>query len=340
MITEPERFELKFALIICTYHRAQSIKRLLNSVKIQEKRPDQILVIDGSRDSDTKEILVALGFTHLEYFQVSDKNRGLTRQRNFGIKKVHDKIDVICFLDDDTVLQPGYFENLLNTYNSFPQAIGAGGYILGETDWNKSSSPAAYDEFKYDGWARSLGSRNLLRKRLGLLSKEPPGVMPEFSNGLSISFLPPSGKIYPVEFFMGGVSSFRKVLFEKISFSPFFEGYGLYEDLDFCLRASKRGQLYVNTSATLLHYHQEEGRPNKFEYGKMVLRNGWYVWRLKYPNPDLKNRLKWHGTAFLLTLVRMMNVITTNKKIEALTESLGRIIGWWTIIFHSPKVVR
>src|SRR5690606_29931927 len=143
-----------------------------------------------------------------------------------------------------------------------------------------------------------LGSRNLLRKKIGLLSNQPPGVMPEFSNGLSISFLPPSGKIYPVEFFMGGVSSYRKKLFEKINFSKYFEGYGLYEDMDFCLRASEIGQLYVNTGAHLFHYHEAGGRPNQFQYGKMVLRNGWYVWRIKYPKPNSVAVMKWHSIAF------------------------------------------
>src|SRR5690606_18527823 len=125
----------------------------------------------------------------------------------------------------------------------------------------------------YDGWVRKLGERNNLRKRLGLLSDMPPGYMPESSNGFSIGFLPPSGKVYPVEFFMGGVASYKKSLFKKIKFSAYFEGYGLYEDMDFCLRASQVGQLYVNTAAQLYHYHEEEGRPNKFQYGKMVVRN-------------------------------------------------------------------
>ena len=45
------------------------------------------------------------------------------------------------------------------------------------------------DEFEYDGWKRKLGSRNFLRKKLNLLSDCAPGIMPEFSNGFSISFL-------------------------------------------------------------------------------------------------------------------------------------------------------
>ena len=81
---------------------------------------------------------------------------------------------------------------------------------------------------------------------------------------------------------------FRKIVFDSIWFSPYFEGYGLYEDADFTLRLSKIGKLYVNTNAQLGHFHDESGRPNKYQYGKMVVRNGWYVWRVKYPNPSLQ----------------------------------------------------
>ena len=161
--------------------------------------------------------------------------------------------------------------------------------------------------------------------------------MPDFSHGLSIGFLPPTGKTYPVEFFMGCSASFKNELFQKVGFSEYFEGYGLYEDMDFCLRASREGQLYVNTEALLFHYHEESGRPNHFQYGKMVIRNGWYVWRVKYPDPDLKASFKWHSTAFLLTLVRLGNVINTNKRLQALTESMGRMAGWISLIFKKPK---
>ncbi|WNH11646.1 hypothetical protein [Thalassobellus suaedae] len=98
------------------------------------------------------------------------------------------------------------------------------------------------------------------------------------------------------------------------------------------------GRLYINTGAQLEHYHDDSGRPNKYNYGKMVIRNGWYVWRVKYSNPSIKAKIKWHCTAILLTKVRVLNIITTSNRKEALTESLGRIVGWFSLIFNPPKV--
>ena len=325
---------MDFSLVVCTYKRPNPLLKLLESVNEQTVYPNEILIIDGSPDDETKDLLQQIQFNHVKYFKVGESDRGLTRQRNFGISKVDPSSDVVCFLDDDTVLKKDFFENLLLTYEIHWDAIGVAGYILSEVKWEKKEP--CFNEYGIDGFSRKLGSRNVLRKKLGLLSDKPPGIMPEYSNGFSTGFYPPTGKTYPVEFFMGGVASYRRELFQEISFSPFFEGYGLYEDMDFCLRASRFGQLYLNTAAQLYHYHEESGRPNRYNYGKMVIRNGWYVWRVKYPSPGIKARLKWHAIALLLTLVRMGNTVNTNRRKEAFTESLGRISGWWSLWFNKP----
>jgi hypothetical protein len=61
----------------------------------------------------------------------------LTKQRNYGISKVQDFSEVVCFLDDDTVLAcPNYFEEILKTYTKpIPDALGVGGYINNEVNW-------------------------------------------------------------------------------------------------------------------------------------------------------------------------------------------------------------
>lgn len=327
-----------FTLIICTYKRSQPLLTLLLSVKHQTLYPNEILIIDGSLDDFTKEMLTQNSFQGLKYFKVNEKDRGLTKQRNYGIARVHGASEVVCFLDDDTVLEPTYFEEIIKTYALFPEALGVGGYIINETNWTKITSEyqAKINEFYYGGWKRKDSSRFVWRKKLGLDSNRPPGCLPEFSHGRSIGFLPPSGKIHEVEQLMGGVSSFKKEIFNNFQFSTYFEGYGLYEDADFTLRLSKTGKLYVNTAAQLRHYHDASGRPNKYDYGKMVVRNGYYVWRVKYPNPSFKAKVKWHLITLLLTAIRFTNVVTTSKRKEAFTETLGRMLGWFTLFFNPP----
>tara|TARA_R110000751_G_scaffold90302_1_gene177331 strand:- start:927 stop:1922 length:996 start_codon:yes stop_codon:yes gene_type:complete len=330
---------MNFSLIICTYQRPIAILSLLNSVRKQTLYPNQIIVVDSSKEPDTQHLSLASTFRNLEYFKVNDKDRGLTKQRNYGISKLVKEAEVVCFLDDDVILEKWYFENLLSTYSVFPKALGVGGYITNEVNWIKQDGDQfkTQGKFYFDSYWREDGSRFVLRKKLGLDTNEPPAFFPDFGHGRSVSFLPPSGKIYEVEQFMGGVSSFKKEVFDNHTFSTYFEGYGLYEDADFTLRLSKMGKLYVNTTARLEHHHNSLGRPNSFKYGKMVLRNGWYVWRIKFPKPNLKSRLKWNATAFLLTLIRFSNALTTPSKKEAFLEASGRVVGWLSLIFSKPR---
>ena len=331
---------MNFSLIICTYMRPQPLLRLLNSVKTQTLSPNEILIIDGSTNIETEHILKVNPFNNLKYFKVNNDQRGLTRQRNFGIQQTLNDSEIICFLDDDIILEENYFKELISTYKIHQNALAVGGYITNEVNWMKSDRSHNPSNFYYDGWMRKEPSRFKLRRKFGLLPDSKPGFLPSFSHGRSIGFLPPSGKIYEVELIMGGVSSYKKAIFNELQFSTFFEGYGLYEDADFSLRLAKRGKLYVNTAARLGHFHDAAGRPNQFKYGKMVIRNGWYIWRVKDKSPSFKARIKWNATAFLLTAVRFTNILTKNSKSRkmAFTESMGRVVGWFSIIFNSPKI--
>ena len=247
--------------------------------------------------------------------------------------------DIVCFLDDDLILEKDYFKQLIQTYQTHPDAIGVGGIDLQENRYFKKEPGVQYDAFNYyelDGWVAPEPLRYRLRKIVGLMPQSPPGIIPPYSNGRS-SF-PPNGIIYRVEHFMGGISSFRRTVFDKLQFSTFFEGYGLYEDFDFTVRASRLGTLYVNTSAQVWHLHEPSGRPDHFKYGKMVIRNGWYVWRVRYPAPTRIARLQWHLLQWLLILIRFSNGITGPHRTAALKETAGRIYAWILLFISKPAV--
>ncbi|WP_415370655.1 glycosyltransferase family 2 protein [Patiriisocius sp. Uisw_047] len=330
----------KTALIICTYMRPIPLVTLLDSVFKGALIPSEILIIDGSIDDETKIALEEKIYRNLHYHKVSEAQRGLTKQRNYGIEQVSDAMEIVCFLDDDTIVSQEYLKELISTYDRFPEALGVGGYITNEVKWQplEVGAQISANQFAYDGWVRSDGSRFVLRKKLGLDSNVAPGYMPEFSHGRSVSFLPSSGKTYPVEQFMGGVASYKKEMLDNHKFSEYFEGYGLYEDADYTLRLSNEGLLYVNTAAQLEHHHDAGGRPSKYKYGKMVVRNGWYVWRVKHPKPSFIARLKWNAITIMLTKIRWINVITTRNRKEAFTEALGRTVGWFSLFLNKPKI--
>ena len=329
----------KFSLVVCTFMRPGSVQSLLKSVGKQTLYPYKILIIDASPDDLTKALINSTNFKNIEYHKVKEEHKGLIRQRNFGISKLSSDCEIVCFLDDDIILTETYFEKLIGTYTIFPEALGVSGYIINDTAWQKNNpgKKQVPGRFYFDGWNRIEGSRFEMRRKFGLAPDKDPGIMPDFSHGYSTAFLPPTSKTYEVEMMMGGLSSYRTAIFQEISFSSYFEGYGLYEDADFSLRLAKKGKLYVNTSAQLEHHHDPLGRPNRYYYGKMVIRNGWYVWKIKYPQPTFKAKFKWHATAFLLTLIRLSNILNTAEKKEALTEAAGRISGWFSLFINASK---
>jgi len=346
---------MNLSLIICTYKRAEPLCRLLETVKTQSRLPDEILIVDGSPDDKTEIALKQVNLK-LKYHKVSPEQRGLTQQRNIGISLCDQDTDIVAFLDDDILLDKKYFKKLINTYEIFPDAFGVGGCPQtpkGESPqtpkggfkrdglWFKDENGKSNNKyFCFDGYCRAESLRYKIRAIFDLAPDRPPAHLPKFSHGRSVGFLPPSGKIYEVEQFMGGVSSYRKSVFDEIQFSTYFEGYGLYEDADFCFRLRKLGKLYVNTSAKCEHHHHPSGRPNQFQYGQMVVKNGWYVWRQRWPNQGFKNIFKWHCTTLLLAFLRFLNTFTTSQRQQALTESLGRFWAWLKLWFVKPKIER
>ena len=319
--------------------RPESLLALMQSVQKQLLYPDQILIIDGSIDNETNTVLEKNQFLNLEYFLVSNENRGLTRQRNYGISKVNSDCDIVCFLDDDTILEPNYFREVIDTFKRNLAIIGVGGVAVNEYKWKIQVPNAFYGSKKYylfEGYFYKEGLRNIVRNYLGLASNLGSGKMPNYSHGRTSGF-PITGKIYNVDLLIGMSMSFRKKVVDHIKFSSFFEGYGLYEDADFSLRALQFGENVINTNAHLSHFHAESGRPNQYKYGKMVVRNGWYVWRIKNPNPNFKDRFKWNAITLLLTLIKFSNTFTSKNKRAAFTESIGRTLGWCSLVFSKPK---
>jgi len=327
------------SLVICTYQRPQPIQHLLQAIAEGDRPPNETLIVDGSEGFETQAVVVEHAqsgdIPNLSYLRVPPEQRGLTRQRNYGIARARE--DIIAFLDDDTIPSPDYFTQVLACFERHREAIGVGGYITNEVQWQHKGAQfkAGLSNFQFGNWVRCEDYRWRLRRVLGLVSTLPPGWVPPFSHGRSVGFLPPDGKDYQVEFFFGGASAWRRGVFEQNQFSNYFEGYGLYEDLDFCLRASRHGPLFLSTRACLEHHHASSGRPDYYHYGKMVVRNGWYVWRQRWPDPTWPDRTRWWAITILLTLARVGD--SFRSKQGAFSEALGRTKAMFSLIWDKPR---
>lgn len=292
------------SLVICTLDRPAAVRRLLEALRHQQRPADEVLVVDASDDEATVDVVRAAAVQwpgHLRHRPATADERGLTRQRNVGVAETTGEL--VAFLDDDTVPDPGYVGALLKCFARHPGAAGVGGVIV-EHGWRRTGSRRALPGWYRSGaWERREGLRWTLRRVLGL-DGVGPGRIPPSGHGRPIAFLPPDGEDHEVEFVMGGASAWRRSVLERHRFDPGFVGYGLYEDLDLSISAGADGPLVVAGDATLHHHHAPEGRPDQRRYGRMVVVNGWYVWRRRRPRPTAGDRVRWWATTLLLAACR------------------------------------
>ena len=250
--------------------------------------------------------------------------------------------EVVAFLDDDTELIPNYFEELIKTFADNPEISGVGGVAINENGWSLTEPNKKYDPnryFQFEGFVYKEGQRNVMRNYLGLQSNLGPGRMPEYSHGKTCGF-PLNGKIYEVDLLIGMSFAFRKKVFDSLRFSTYFEGYGLYEDADFSIRALQFGKNVINTKVQLSHYHHPPGRPNQYKYGKMVVQK----WLVCVANKESETLIKCKiKVAFYHYIVDndsdLVIHLPSNKK-EAFTEALGRTVGWWSLLLNKPNVLK
>lgn len=338
--------QLTLSLVVCTLERPHCVERLLKATLAGERVPDEIIIVDASGAAgyaDLADRLAALSADVVQHLPVADHERGLTRQRNVGIKASAGRY--IAFLDDDCVPESGYFAELVAAAERHPGAVGIGGW-LDEGQWRRvaagtqvsAASDVLGSTLVVGGWRRLVGVRWRVRQRLGLAPPLEPGRVPAQGHGWPVSYLAPNSDDVAVDCFMGGASLWRRELFEVTGFSNWFEGYGLYEDQDFCLRARGHGQLIVTPAARVRHLHEPSGRPQPFRYGRMVLVNGWKVWRLANPRPRLKDRWRWWLVSGLLMLVRVGNAVRGPGRAASLLEALGRCWGGASVLILPPAL--
>jgi glycosyltransferase involved in cell wall biosynthesis len=124
--------ELTLSVIIPTYNRSLSLKRLLDSLSAQSypyEGWEAIIVDDGSVDPGYDAVL-----NHDYPFKlhtIYQANQGAAQARNAGATQSEAKI--LIFLDDDIVVQPDFLVNIVQAHRQFDRAMIMGTFLLCST---------------------------------------------------------------------------------------------------------------------------------------------------------------------------------------------------------------
>ncbi|MFC5269347.1 glycosyltransferase family 2 protein [Adhaeribacter terreus] len=97
-----------FSVVIPTYNRSAFIKETVESVLNQTYTQFEILIVDDGSTDNTGEIIKSVNDTRLNYFFISNGERG--RARNFGFNQA--KGDYVIFFDSDDIMLPNHLEVL------------------------------------------------------------------------------------------------------------------------------------------------------------------------------------------------------------------------------------
>jgi O-antigen biosynthesis protein len=128
--------ELKFSVVICTYHRGVRLSEAILSVvrqSIPQTSYEVIIVNNDPADTMVSDIVNEVRLSrfaqHPEQLrEISCPFRGISFARNAGIAEARGKI--VSFLDDDAAAFPDWLEQVDRAASAFPLAGVIGGSIL------------------------------------------------------------------------------------------------------------------------------------------------------------------------------------------------------------------
>jgi len=248
---------MKIAFITPTKDRPEDLRKMLQSLAGQTRKPDQVIVVDASGDPVEAEVRGIEGLC-VDYLRWEEKPSAAS-QRNGGIALVRDDIDLVCFFDDDQILRPDALEKMLAFWQAAAGDVGGASFNMANHEDHRSG------RFK----------KSRLADRLGLYCSEPGRVARSGWQSLY-------GKVTrntEVEWMGSGASVWRKNILSQFQFDPFFSGYSYLEDLDFSYSVSRKHKLIVVACAMFEHYRVRSGRQGRYHFGRLEVVNRLYFVR-------------------------------------------------------------
>jgi glycosyltransferase involved in cell wall biosynthesis len=291
---------LRTSIIIPTYNRPDDLKRCIETILIQTVRPDELIIVDDGDLPNEKEGLPLKKECEdagIKYIYFKKDRPGLTASRNAGIRSARG--DIIFFLDDDTALFPDYIERILKVYKEDVEGRigGVGGAIANNKPLSRKQRVKRIFEIVF------------LTSGLKEGSVLPSGFCTNFGDTgrpLTVNT--------EVDFLSGGVSSFRKEIFNEFLFDEIkFQKYGLGEDKDFTYRVSRKYKLIFNPDARLLHLHSPQMRPDHFKDGWMHV-NYAYIFFNSHIKKGFLSMLFFYYALFGYVLSRIITLLLSPKK--------------------------
>lgn len=216
---------MKFDVVIPTKNRPEDLDRIIESINKSTELPCKVVIVDQSNNIEKYIKSGRYVVLHLHDTNVS----GLTAAKNKGIS--YCSSEIIHFFDDDIIVDPDYFQTIHNHFENNPQYVGISG-----RQKNSKSSRLKLMAFSFF----HIGAFKDIRKKCN------SGYVRE--------------KLVETNILPGGITAYKKAIFDEFVFDEALIKYCLGEDMDFSYRVSKKYKLAFATDALAFHNHSVIGR--------------------------------------------------------------------------------
>lgn len=114
------------SVLICTRNRPAKLKRAVASVLANTFSDFELIVVDQSTDSATRDALALIADRRLRY--IATDTVGVALSRNVAIREA--AADLVTFTDDDCVCDSGWLDAIRDEFNADPHALGVYGRVV------------------------------------------------------------------------------------------------------------------------------------------------------------------------------------------------------------------
>jgi GT2 family glycosyltransferase len=230
---------MNFVVIICSVSRPEVMHETVQNVLQQDRLPEKILLSVASF-KDVKQATLELD----DRVEVAiSPIKGLTAQRNYGIKYLAGQSsEVTIFIDDDVELGSAFFTKMLFLFSKYPDLIGASAETV-------------------------VGGHMVEREFAKQVIDELPQLPLE---SLSIRT---TGKHWICH---GCNMFFRTRIFEHELFDEELPLYSYAEDYDFSIRAARHGRVGRIAGVGFAHLTYSGGRVSEKRRGYSMVANNYY----------------------------------------------------------------
>jgi GT2 family glycosyltransferase len=233
--------------IVCTKDRPDDLTSLLTSLRVQKRKFDKVIIVDGS-DEPINHVTEHFTDLNLEYTHVSPP--GLTKQRNVGISLLPQDYNWVGFLDDDLVLEEDCVSNLNQFIEKNNDVKGIGLRINNQSILR----PSIY--------------RTIFFTDIG-----NGGVVTKSGHASAIR---PVTEDQDVNWLYGGATFWNKEIISNYSFDEWYSGIGYLEDVDFSYNVSRSHRLMLCSSARCFHYSHPVSKNKLYRLGAWHFVAWWY----------------------------------------------------------------